>query len=117
MIPARLRQLLGPQSGDRLALSLAGWPSSGSSGSRKNQLRQKLDRLQLMGAIDDMLLARTVDLVLRQELPSDLLVPLFLRKPDGLHPQIRLEFWSELQGWKRWIRRCLYRQQKPTWPA
>jgi hypothetical protein len=28
----------------------------------------------------------TVDLVLPQELPSDLLVPLPLRKPDGLHP-------------------------------
>jgi hypothetical protein len=28
----------------------------------------------------------TVDLVLPQELPSDLLVPLSLRKPDGLHP-------------------------------
>ena len=39
-----------------------------------------------MGTIDDMLLAWTVDLVLRQELPSDLLIPLSLRKPDGLHP-------------------------------
>jgi hypothetical protein len=28
----------------------------------------------------------TVDLVLPQELPSDLLVPISLRKPDGLHP-------------------------------
>lgn len=26
------------------------------------------------------------------------LAPLSLRKPDGLHPQIRLEFWSEVQG-------------------
>ena len=52
-----------------------------------------------------------------RELPSDLLVPLSLRKPDGLHPRIRLEIWSEFQGWTRWIRQCLYRQQKPTWPA
>ena len=28
----------------------------------------------------------TVDLVLPKELPSDLLLPLSLRKPDGLHP-------------------------------
>ena len=28
----------------------------------------------------------TVDLVLPQELPSDLLIPLSLRKPDHLHP-------------------------------
>jgi len=28
-----------------------------------------------MGTVDDMLLAWTVDLVLRQELPSDLLIP------------------------------------------
>jgi hypothetical protein len=39
-----------------------------------------------MGTIDDMLWSWTVDLVLPQELPSDLLVPLSLRKPDGLHP-------------------------------
>ena len=34
------------------------------------------DRLQLMGTIDDVLLPWTVDLVLRQELPSDLLAHL-----------------------------------------
>jgi predicted nucleotidyltransferase len=34
------------------------------------------DRLRLMGAIDDLLLPWKVDLVLRQELPSDLLAHL-----------------------------------------
>ena len=57
-----------------------------------------------MGTIDGMLWSWTVDLVLPQELTD------YTLESDK-------NFWSELQGWARWIRLCLYRRQKPTWPA